>query len=90
MPSSETGRKTGSTTGSIKHNKANNHNVLKFDVVKWNMFTMVKQNVLMKISSVLSVQTNAILDSNWSVHASGIFLTIFCQLGQVYVLGHKS
>ena len=31
----------------------------------------------MKISSVLSVQTNAILDSNWAVHASGIFLTIF-------------
>ena len=32
---------------------------------------MVKLNVLMKINSVLSVQTNAILDSNWSVHASG-------------------
>jgi len=50
--------------------QANNLNVLKLDVVKWNMFIMVKLNVLMKINSVLSVQTNAILDSNWSVHAS--------------------
>ena len=32
---------------------------------------MVKLNVLMKINSVLSVPTNAILDSNWSAHASG-------------------
>jgi len=50
--------------------QANNHNVLKFDVVKWNMFIMVKLNVPMKINSVLSVQTNAILDFNWSGHAS--------------------
>ena len=63
---------TGNGSGSDeKHIKANNHNVLKFDVAKWNMFIMVKLNVLMKINLVLSVPTNAILDSNWSAHASG-------------------
>ena len=43
------------------------------------MFTMEKLNVLMKINSVLSVQTNAILDSNWLVHASGMFWPILAK-----------
>ena len=63
-------------------------NVLRSVVDKWNMFTMARQNAQTRTSLALSVQTNAILASSWSVLESGSGLTLVLNYSSKFISRH--